>query len=137
MSVNYGSKRIVVGAGYGFKDWLSQRATAVLMAVFTVLVLIRFLLISGRCVCAAVDESDHLFRDHCAVLACVGGRARHLHGLHQAREHSPVATSDHHRVFSGLRGLDAPSAFKNLIYDATNLVAPHAVLMPAILPNDA
>jgi succinate dehydrogenase / fumarate reductase, membrane anchor subunit len=47
MSVNYGSKRIVVGAGYGFKDWLSQRATAVLMAVFTVLLLVRFLLISG------------------------------------------------------------------------------------------
>lgn len=47
MAVNYGSKRIVVGAGYGFKDWLSQRATAVLMALFTVLVLIRFLLIKG------------------------------------------------------------------------------------------
>jgi succinate dehydrogenase / fumarate reductase, membrane anchor subunit len=47
MSVNYGSKRIVVGASYGFKDWLSQRATAVLMAVFTVLVLIRFLMITG------------------------------------------------------------------------------------------
>jgi succinate dehydrogenase / fumarate reductase, membrane anchor subunit len=47
MSVNYGSKRTVVGASYGFKDWLSQRATAVLMAVFTLLLLIRFLLIKG------------------------------------------------------------------------------------------
>ena len=47
MAVNYGSKRTVVGASYGFKDWLSQRATAVLMAVFTLIVLLRFLLIKG------------------------------------------------------------------------------------------
>ena len=39
MSVNYGSKRIVVGAHYGTRDWLSQRITAVLMATFTLLVL--------------------------------------------------------------------------------------------------
>ena len=35
MAVNYGSKRLVVGAHYGFRDWLSQRITAVLMALFT------------------------------------------------------------------------------------------------------
>ena len=35
MSVNYGSKRVVVGAHYGLRDWLSQRVTAVLMALFT------------------------------------------------------------------------------------------------------
>jgi succinate dehydrogenase / fumarate reductase membrane anchor subunit len=28
MAVNYGSKRIVVGAHYGLRDWLSQRVTA-------------------------------------------------------------------------------------------------------------
>ncbi|RYF69778.1 MAG: succinate dehydrogenase, hydrophobic membrane anchor protein, partial [Comamonadaceae bacterium] len=28
MAVNYGSKRIVVGAHYGLRDWLSQRITA-------------------------------------------------------------------------------------------------------------
>ena len=39
MSVNYGSKRIVVGAHYGFRDWLSQRVTASLMALFTLIVL--------------------------------------------------------------------------------------------------
>ena len=39
MSVNYGSKRIVTGAHYGLRDWLSQRVTAALMALFTVLVL--------------------------------------------------------------------------------------------------
>ena len=39
MSVNYGSKRIVVGAHYGLRDWLGQRITASLMALFTLLVL--------------------------------------------------------------------------------------------------
>lgn len=39
MSVNYGSKRTVVGAHYGLRDWLSQRVTASLMALFTVAVL--------------------------------------------------------------------------------------------------
>jgi succinate dehydrogenase / fumarate reductase flavoprotein subunit len=36
MSVNYGSKRTVVGAHYGMRDWLAQRVTAVVMAIFTV-----------------------------------------------------------------------------------------------------
>ena len=47
MSVNYGSKRIVVGAHYGLRDWLAQRVTAVLMALFTVLVLAQVLLAPG------------------------------------------------------------------------------------------
>lgn len=28
MSVNFGSHRLVVGAHYGMRDWLSQRVTA-------------------------------------------------------------------------------------------------------------
>jgi len=32
--------RIVVGAHYGFRDWLAQRVTAVLMAAYTVLLLV-------------------------------------------------------------------------------------------------
>jgi succinate dehydrogenase / fumarate reductase membrane anchor subunit len=47
MSVNYGSKRIVVGAHYGLRDWLSQRVTAAVMAVFTVLVLGQVVLSRG------------------------------------------------------------------------------------------
>ena len=47
MSVNYGSKRIVVGAHYGLRDWLSQRVTAALMALFTVLVLGQVMLSRG------------------------------------------------------------------------------------------
>ena len=43
MSNNYGSKRIVVGAHYGLRDWLAQRVTAVLMALFTVVLLLQVL----------------------------------------------------------------------------------------------
>ena len=43
MSVNYGSKRLVVGAHYGFRDWLSQRVTAALMALFTLVVVVQAL----------------------------------------------------------------------------------------------
>ncbi len=41
---NYGSKRIVVGAHYGFRDWLSQRVTAGLMALFTIVLIVQVLL---------------------------------------------------------------------------------------------
>lgn len=47
MSVNYGSKRIVVGAHYGVRDWLAQRVTAVLMALFTLLVLAQVIFTKG------------------------------------------------------------------------------------------
>ena len=40
----FGSKRIVVGAHYGLRDWLAQRITAVLMAVFTVVLLAQLLM---------------------------------------------------------------------------------------------
>jgi succinate dehydrogenase / fumarate reductase membrane anchor subunit len=44
MGQNYGSKRLVVGAHYGFRDWLSQRVTAGLMALFTIVLLVQVLL---------------------------------------------------------------------------------------------
>ena len=44
MSTNFGSKRLVVGAHYGSRDWLSQRVTAVLMALFTVVLVVQLLL---------------------------------------------------------------------------------------------
>ena len=47
MSVNYGSKRTVVGAHYGFRDWLSQRVTGGLMALFTVIVLAQVIFTAG------------------------------------------------------------------------------------------
>ena len=47
MSVNYGSKRVVTGAHYGMRDWLAQRVTATLMALFTLVVLAQVLFTSG------------------------------------------------------------------------------------------
>ena len=44
MAQNFGSKRIVVGAHYGLRDWLSQRVTAALMALFTLAVIVQVLL---------------------------------------------------------------------------------------------
>lgn len=40
---NIGPKRLVVGAHYGLKDWLAQRVTAVVMALYTVILLTMFL----------------------------------------------------------------------------------------------
>ena len=44
MSANngIGPKRLVVGAHYGLRDWLAQRATAVIMAIYTVVLLAWF-----------------------------------------------------------------------------------------------
>ncbi len=47
MAVNYGPKRLVVGAHYGLKDWLSQRFTGALMALFTLIILIQILVNKG------------------------------------------------------------------------------------------
>jgi succinate dehydrogenase / fumarate reductase membrane anchor subunit len=47
MSVKYGSKRVVVGAHYGLRDWLAQRVTAGIMALFTVAVLAQLLIAKG------------------------------------------------------------------------------------------
>lgn len=47
MAVNYGSKRVVTGAHYGLRDWMVQRVTAVLMALFTVVLLAQVILTSG------------------------------------------------------------------------------------------
>lgn len=47
MSVNFGYKRVVVGAHYGLRDWLAQRVTAILMTLFTLLVLARLVLTKG------------------------------------------------------------------------------------------
>jgi succinate dehydrogenase / fumarate reductase membrane anchor subunit len=40
---NVGPKRLVVGAHYGLKDWLAQRVTAIVMVLYTVILLAAFL----------------------------------------------------------------------------------------------
>jgi succinate dehydrogenase / fumarate reductase, membrane anchor subunit len=44
MSVNHGSKRVVSGAHYGLRDWMVQRATAALMALFTLVLIVQVLM---------------------------------------------------------------------------------------------
>jgi succinate dehydrogenase / fumarate reductase, membrane anchor subunit len=40
---NIGPKRLVVGAHYGVRDWLAQRVTAIVMAIYTIILLVSFL----------------------------------------------------------------------------------------------
>lgn len=47
MTPDYGSKRVVVGAHYGLRDWLVQRVTGVLMTLFIVALLLQVLLVKG------------------------------------------------------------------------------------------
>jgi len=47
MTVNHGSRRTVTGAHYGLRDWLVQRFTGVVMALFTLAVLAGVLLTGG------------------------------------------------------------------------------------------
>ncbi len=35
-----GPKRLVVGAHYGLRDWLAQRITAAIMAIYTIILLV-------------------------------------------------------------------------------------------------
>lgn len=44
MAQDYGSKRTLSGAHYGLRDWLSQRATAAVMALFSLAVIVQVLL---------------------------------------------------------------------------------------------
>ena len=44
---NIGPKRLVVGAHYGFRDWLAQRITAIVMVLYTLTLLVSFLTASN------------------------------------------------------------------------------------------
>jgi succinate dehydrogenase / fumarate reductase membrane anchor subunit len=43
-----GPKRVTVGAGYGVRDWLMQRVSAVIMLVFTVVVIVSCVLSAAK-----------------------------------------------------------------------------------------
>jgi succinate dehydrogenase / fumarate reductase membrane anchor subunit len=40
---NIGPKRLVVGAHYGVRDWLAQRVTGIVAAIYTIVLLVTFL----------------------------------------------------------------------------------------------
>jgi succinate dehydrogenase / fumarate reductase membrane anchor subunit len=39
-SKDFGSRRLVVGAHYGITDWIAQRATAVILVIYTLVLLV-------------------------------------------------------------------------------------------------
>jgi succinate dehydrogenase / fumarate reductase, membrane anchor subunit len=41
---NIGPKRLVVGAHYGLRDWLAQRVTAIVLSVYTIVLVVSALL---------------------------------------------------------------------------------------------
>lgn len=47
MAVNYGSKRAVVGAHYGLRDFIAQRGTACVMAAFTIVLIAQLIFSKG------------------------------------------------------------------------------------------
>jgi len=46
-SQNYGHKRLVVGAHYGTMDFIAQRITAIILAVYTLVLLVGVLVMPG------------------------------------------------------------------------------------------
>jgi succinate dehydrogenase / fumarate reductase membrane anchor subunit len=68
MAHTYGSKRIVVGAHYGMRDWLAQRITAVVMGVFTIVLLIQYLLPAY-----ARNASGERIKDASGAFVALGG----------------------------------------------------------------
>jgi succinate dehydrogenase / fumarate reductase membrane anchor subunit len=46
MTDNIGRKRLVVGAHYGLRDWLSQRVTAIVLAAYSLVLVLAALLTS-------------------------------------------------------------------------------------------
>jgi succinate dehydrogenase / fumarate reductase membrane anchor subunit len=45
-NATYGTRRVVTGAHYGTRDWIVQRVTAALMALFTLIVVLKVLMAS-------------------------------------------------------------------------------------------
>ena len=100
MAIHYGSRRLVVGAHYGMRDWLSQRVTAALMVLFTIVVLVQadyvsFSRMSGRWVCPnARNRNIAKVGDH-----LTGGpdcRLRLGHGGHPTKL---LPGKNHHSLF--------------------------------------
>ncbi|HXF45849.1 MAG TPA: succinate dehydrogenase, hydrophobic membrane anchor protein [Burkholderiaceae bacterium] len=56
-----GSKRLVVGAHYGLKDWLAQRITAVVLAVYAVFFVLYSALRGGDAAASAYEAWARLF----------------------------------------------------------------------------
>lgn len=115
MSVNYGSKRVVVGAHYGLRDWIAQRVTGVLMVLFTLAVLGQVLLTSGD---ISYDKWAGIFSLYRFGHPRVGGRSRHLDGLRQGRWPAFGSTSIHFGLAGVLSRLGHSGSLEALSHDS-------------------
>ena len=122
MAANFGSKRVVVGAHYGLRDWLAQRITAVLMALFTVVLIVQVLLPGEM----GYDKWAGIFsRQWMKVLTFVTIVSLLYHAWVGMRDVwmdyiKPVAirlalAGVHDRVAGGLCGLGHPGTLETLI----------------------
>ncbi|QWD09885.1 succinate dehydrogenase, hydrophobic membrane anchor protein [Polynucleobacter paneuropaeus] len=64
-----GPKRLVVGAHYGLKEWIIQRITAIVMVVFTVVLLIDYCVTGGTGYAAWSDLFSKQFMKLLTLLA--------------------------------------------------------------------
>jgi len=107
---NIGPKRLVVGAHYGLKEWMIQRVTAIVMVVFTIVLLITYL-VNGN---PSYDGWAGLFANQfmklltllallSLFLPCLDWGARYLDGLCKTGWYSFSAPSAHRIVACGLR----------------------------------
>ena len=91
MSTTYGNKRLVVGAHYGWRDFLVQRISGALMGAFTLIVLLQVLFTQGPIGYDTWHE-------------------QHLAGLREGRRHAPGDAGVHRHLAGELRWLGHPGA---------------------------
>ncbi|MBT8527205.1 succinate dehydrogenase, hydrophobic membrane anchor protein [Polynucleobacter paneuropaeus] len=64
-----GPKRLVVGAHYGLKEWIIQRITAIVMVVFTVVLLVDYCVTGGTGYAAWLSLFSNQFMKLLTLLA--------------------------------------------------------------------
>ncbi len=103
--------RKLAGAHYGLRDWAMQRATAVIMLIYTVAFIIFLLSLPGdyeswqAFFCTNVGEGVYPSYFCCIISACLGRYPRFVDGLHQALRPAPVFAGCHCCVAGRLFGL--------------------------------
>src|SRR6185312_16960021 len=86
MTTSFGSRRLVVGAHYGLRDWLAQRVSSLLMALFTVAVVVQVLMpgpldyTRWSAIFASQWMKVLAFVTVVALVSRLGRHARHLDG---------------------------------------------------------
>ena len=121
---NYGPKRLVVGAHYGVTDFIAQRITAVILAVYTLVLIVGLLIMPAF----TYENWKALFTFHVFALpvgqilaspaffglACLDRRARHLDGLCPPGRRAPAAAGADHPLAGRFGRLLRANPLENL-----------------------